>query len=71
MNYRVSNYLKQKPTVRVELIFLLVTLISMLRTMIETSFGTMKGSYHMIDDEDNYFDAVIPEFILSIPRVIH
>ena len=39
-------------------------------TMIETSFGTMKGSYHMIDDEDNYFDAVIPEFILSIPRVI-
>ena len=40
-------------------------------TMIETSFGTMKGSYHMIDDEDNYFDAVIPEFVLSIPRVIH
>ena len=40
-------------------------------TMIETSFGTMKGSYHMIDDEDNYFDAVIPEFVLSIPRVMH
>ena len=40
-------------------------------TMIETSFGTMRGSYHMIDDEDNYFDAVIPEFVLSIPRVIH
>ena len=40
-------------------------------TMIETSFGTMKGSYHMIDDEDNYFDAVIPEFILSIHTVIH
>ena len=32
MNYRVSNYLKQKPTVRVELIFLLATLISMLIT---------------------------------------
>ena len=32
MNYRVSNYLKQKPTVRVELIFLLATLISMLVT---------------------------------------
>ena len=29
-------------------------------TMIETSLGTMKGSYHMIDDEDNYFDAKIP-----------
>jgi len=40
-------------------------------TMIETSFRTMKGRYHMIDDEDNYFDAVIPEFVLSIPRVIH
>ena len=40
-------------------------------TMIETSFGTMRGSYHMIDDEDNYFDAVMPEFVLSIPRVIH
>jgi len=25
----------------------------------------------MIDDEDNYFDAEIPEFVLSIPRVIH
>ena len=32
MNYRVSNYLKQKPTVRVELIFLLATLISILIT---------------------------------------
>ena len=40
-------------------------------TMIETSLGTMKGSYHMIDDEDNYFDADIPEFVLSTPRVIH
>jgi uncharacterized protein affecting Mg2+/Co2+ transport len=25
----------------------------------------------MIDDEDNYFDATIPEFVLTIPRVIH
>jgi uncharacterized protein affecting Mg2+/Co2+ transport len=25
----------------------------------------------MIDDEDNYFDAKIPEFVLTIPRVIH
>tara|TARA_B100000900_G_scaffold344789_1_gene308970 strand:+ start:141 stop:512 length:372 start_codon:yes stop_codon:yes gene_type:complete len=40
-------------------------------TMIETSLGTMKGSYHMIDDEDNYFDAPIPEFVLSTPRIIH
>jgi|TARA_B100001564_G_C20599883_1_gene652179 ApaG protein len=40
-------------------------------TMIETSLGTMKGSYQMIDDEDNYFDAIIPEFVLTVPRVIH
>ena len=40
-------------------------------TMIETSLGTMKGSYQMIDDEDNYFDATIPEFVLSTPRIIH
>ena len=40
-------------------------------TMIETSLGNMKGSYHMIDDEDNYFDATIPEFVLTVPRVIH
>ena len=40
-------------------------------TILETSFGTMKGSYQMINDSENYFDAEIPEFILSIPRVIH
>ena len=40
-------------------------------TVIETSLGTMKGSYQMIDDADNYFEAEIPEFVLSVPRVIH
>ena len=40
-------------------------------TMIETSFGTMKGSYHMIDDEDNYFDTYNTRVVLSVPRVIH
>jgi len=25
----------------------------------------------MIDDADNYFEAEIPEFVLSVPRVIH
>jgi len=40
-------------------------------TILETSFGTMKGSYQMINDSENYFDAKIPEFILSTPRVIH
>ena len=40
-------------------------------TVIETSLGTMRGSYQMIDDSDNYFEAEIPEFVLSIPRVMH
>ena len=40
-------------------------------TVLETSLGTMKGSYKMINDLDKYFDAEIPEFVLSIPRVIH
>ena len=40
-------------------------------TILETSFGIMKGSYQMINDSENYFDAEIPEFILSTPRVIH
>ena len=40
-------------------------------TFLETSLGTMKGSYQMLNDSENYFDAEIPEFVLTIPRVIH
>ena len=40
-------------------------------TVLETSLGTMKGSYKMINDLDKYFDEEIQEFVLSIPRVIH
>ena len=40
-------------------------------TILETSLGTMKGSYQMINDSENYFNAEIPEFVLTIPRVIH
>ena len=40
-------------------------------TVLETSLGTMKGTYQMITDSENYFDAEIPEFVLTIPRVIH
>ena len=36
-------------------------------TMIETSLGTMKV-VTMIDDDDKYFDAIIPEFVLSVPK---
>ena len=34
-------------------------------TVLETSLGTMKGTYQMIKLK-NYFDAEIPEFVLTI-----
>lgn len=40
-------------------------------TMIETPVGTMGGSYQMIDENGDPFDAEIPEFILSAPRTLH
>ena len=38
---------------------------------IETPVGTMRGSYQMVAEDGTRFDAVIPEFTLSIPRVLH
>ena len=40
-------------------------------TMLETSVGTMRGSYQMEADDGSRFDAKIDEFVLSIPRVLH
>lgn len=40
-------------------------------TVLDTPVGCMKGSYQMIPDEGEPFDAVIPEFTLSIPRTLH
>lgn len=40
-------------------------------TMLETSVGTMKGSYQMQTDDGDLFDAAINEFVLSTPRVLH
>jgi ApaG protein len=40
-------------------------------TMIETSVGTMHGSYQMIDDDGSTFSTEIPQFTLSIPRTLH
>ena len=40
-------------------------------TLLETSLGTMKGSYQMISDSEKYFDAEIPEFVLSIQHSLH
>lgn len=38
---------------------------------IATSVGTMKGSYQMVASDGTRFEAPIPEFTLSVPRVLH
>jgi ApaG protein len=38
---------------------------------IATSVGTMKGSYQMLATDGTRFEAAIPEFTLSVPRVLH
>lgn len=40
-------------------------------TVLATQVGTMSGSYHMITEGGLEFDAPIPQFVLSIPRVLH
>ena len=39
--------------------------------VLETALGTMHGSYQMVADDGTHFDALIPAFVLSIPRVLH
>ncbi len=38
---------------------------------LHTPVGTMRGSYQMTASDGTQFDAVIPEFTLSVPRVLH
>jgi len=40
-------------------------------TAIATPVGTMRGSYQMLAQDGTRFDAAIPEFTLSTPRVLH
>ena len=40
-------------------------------TAIATAVGTMRGSYQMVAEDGARFEAPIPEFTLSIPRVLH
>jgi ApaG protein len=40
-------------------------------TAIATPVGTMRGSYQMVAEDGVQFDAAIPEFTLSMPRVLH
>ncbi len=38
---------------------------------IGTIVGTMHGTYQMLAEDGTRFDALIPEFALSVPRVLH
>jgi ApaG protein len=38
---------------------------------IPTAVGTMRGSYQLVADDGTRFEASIPEFTLSVPRVLH
>jgi ApaG protein len=38
---------------------------------IATPVGTMRGSYQMLAQDGARFEAPIPEFTLSVPRVLH
>ncbi|MDP2241918.1 MAG: Co2+/Mg2+ efflux protein ApaG [Burkholderiales bacterium] len=40
-------------------------------TAMATPVGTMRGSYQMMAEGGVPFDAPIPEFTLSMPRVLH
>jgi ApaG protein len=39
--------------------------------ILETSVGSMKGSYQLLADDGRTFDTDIPSFVLSIPRTLH
>ena len=38
---------------------------------IATAVGTMRGTYQMLAQDGTRFEATIPEFTLSVPRVLH
>jgi ApaG protein len=39
--------------------------------VLETSIGSMQGSYLMLADDGTQFDAPIAAFTLSVPRTLH
>ncbi|KPL28372.1 MAG: magnesium transporter ApaG [Acidithiobacillales bacterium SM1_46] len=40
-------------------------------TILETPVGVMRGTYQMVADDGTRFDAEIPAFTLSVPRILH
>ena len=39
--------------------------------VLETPYGTMRGSYQMLAEDGTEFDAEIAPFLLSVPRQLH
>jgi len=40
-------------------------------TLLATQVGTMSGSYQMQAEDGTEFEIDIPQFVLSVPRVLH
>lgn len=40
-------------------------------TVLTTQVGTMRGSYQMQAEDGSSFEVEIPQFVLSVPRVLH
>lgn len=40
-------------------------------SVLTTPVGTMRGTYQMVAEDGTRFEAAIPEFTLSAPRVLH
>jgi ApaG protein len=40
-------------------------------TVLTTQVGTMRGSYQMQGEDGTEFEVAIPQFVLSVPRVLH
>lgn len=40
-------------------------------TAIETPIGSMHGTYLCVAEDGAQFDAIIPEFVLALPRTLH
>ena len=40
-------------------------------THLTTPVGTMRGTYQMVAEDGSAFEATIPPFTLSVPRVLH
>jgi ApaG protein len=40
-------------------------------TQLPTPVGTMRGTYQMVAEDGHAFEATIPPFTLSVPRILH